>query len=71
MRAVRIHQRGNSCAITIPTTYMKDLGWHLGQLLVLVVHQDELHAFALQDLAPNRRGLTRPTVETAHEPAQT
>jgi len=52
MRAVRIHQRGNSHAITIPTEYLRELGWQLGQLLILHVVNDELRAFAYQDQRP-------------------
>jgi len=70
MRAVRIHQRGNSHAITIPTEYLRQLGWQLGQLLILHVVNDELHAFAYQDQRPAVRQVSPPSLEAANAGAQ-
>lgn len=50
MRTVRIHERGNSKAITIPKAYLEELRWGLGDLLLLEVAGQELHCRALRGI---------------------
>ena len=49
MQAVRIRQSGNSLAITLPSPYAKQLGWHLGDYLVLEIVDLSLVVRSLPD----------------------
>jgi antitoxin component of MazEF toxin-antitoxin module len=42
MQAVRIRQNGNSLAVTLPSTYISQLGWQLGDYLVLEIVERHL-----------------------------
>jgi antitoxin component of MazEF toxin-antitoxin module len=66
MHTVRIHQRGNSHGITIPAPYVKQLGWQLGQILVLHIRDNELCAFPLPDDLPTLRQPRPLPQETTH-----